>query len=176
MFALITGGSAGGKSEFAENLALSVSTNKKRIYLATMIAFGEEGRYRVKRHKKLREGKGFLTVEAPTDFCGLTEDFPDCMEYTVLLEDLSNLVANILFSGEEKSEDEFLDIIISNVELLAANCQNLIVVTNNVFEDGIEYEEDTVLFMKVLARANNILANKCDYFSEIVVGLENRIK
>ena len=38
-----------------------------RYYIATMEVFGEEGRKKVERHKKLRQGKGFITIESPKD-------------------------------------------------------------------------------------------------------------
>ena len=63
MLSLIIGGSASGKSEYAERLVCSLPG--KRIYVATMEPFGEEGRERIARHRKLREGKGFATVEVP---------------------------------------------------------------------------------------------------------------
>ena len=63
MLSLIIGGSASGKSEYAERLVCSLPG--KRIYTATMEPFSEEGRERIARHRKLREGKGFVTVEVP---------------------------------------------------------------------------------------------------------------
>ena len=67
MMILVTGGSGSGKSAYAEELAVSLTTaGGQRYYLATMQPFGEEGRRRIERHKKLREGKGFLTIEQPT--------------------------------------------------------------------------------------------------------------
>ena len=38
-----------------------------RYYIATMEVFGEEGRKKVERHKMLRQGKGFITIESPKD-------------------------------------------------------------------------------------------------------------
>ena len=66
MFVLITGGSGSGKSEYAEGLALKLEPGKK-LYLATMMVWDEEGRKRVSRHKKMREGKRFETVEIYSD-------------------------------------------------------------------------------------------------------------
>ena len=65
MLRLIIGGSASGKSEYAERLVCSLPG--KRIYAATMEPFGEEGRERIARHRKLREGRGFVTVEVPRE-------------------------------------------------------------------------------------------------------------
>ena len=79
MVILVIGGSGSGKSERAESLVLELG--EKRIYLATMIASGEEGKQRVDRHKKLREGKG-LSWENLERICSLLDCQPaDLIEY-----------------------------------------------------------------------------------------------
>ena len=58
MLILVSGGSASGKSEFAESLVTS-SGLEKRIYLATMQVWDAESVRRVERHRQMRAGKGF---------------------------------------------------------------------------------------------------------------------
>ena len=68
MMILVIGGSGSGKSSYAEEIVCSVSgEDMKKYYLATMQIFDEEGRKKVERHRKLRSGKGFLTIEQPTE-------------------------------------------------------------------------------------------------------------
>lgn len=64
MFVLVTGGAASGKSAYAENLLLRSPASPK-CYLATMLAQDAESRARVERHRAMRKGKGFLTLECP---------------------------------------------------------------------------------------------------------------
>ena len=64
MFYIVTGGSASGKSEYAESLAIS-SDARQRFYIATMKPWDEEGRRRIQKHRAMRAGKGFLTIEQP---------------------------------------------------------------------------------------------------------------
>ena len=64
MVTLIIGGAASGKSAYAEELAMQ-SPGVPRLYVATMLAQDAESRARVKRHRALRRGKGFFTVECP---------------------------------------------------------------------------------------------------------------
>ena len=52
MMHLITGGSGSGKSAYAERQVMEAG-EKKRIYVATMMPYGEEGKMRVKRHRDL---------------------------------------------------------------------------------------------------------------------------
>ena len=67
MRALILGGASSGKSEYAEAFAgeLAAKENCGKVYLATMRNDGPEAGRRIERHRRLREGKGFITVEAP---------------------------------------------------------------------------------------------------------------
>ena len=97
MFVLITGGSGSGKSEYAENRAVMLSKKEGLLlyYIATMKPFGEEGKRRVERHRRLRSGKGFFTIEHYVNLKQLI--LPG--EGVVLLECLSNLTANEMFGS-----------------------------------------------------------------------------
>ena len=65
MMHLITGGSASGKSAYAEKMAVGAG-EKSRYYLATMKPWGKEGQERVEKHRNMRAGRGFTTVECYT--------------------------------------------------------------------------------------------------------------
>ena len=64
MITLVTGGSGSGKSAYAEDVAASAEGTEK-YYIATMRIYDAEGERKVERHRKLRAGKGFTTVESP---------------------------------------------------------------------------------------------------------------
>lgn len=66
MLTLITGGCKCGKSSIAENI-LSDFCGRK-IYIATMEPFGEEAHTAISRHRIMRSGKGFETVENTRTF------------------------------------------------------------------------------------------------------------
>ena len=106
MLTLVSGGSASGKSEFAESLVVS-SPCTQRFYLATMIAFDEECRRRIVRHRRMRAEKNFETIEIPTGLENLSfpqEDGVDSVQNRcALLECMSNLVANEFFSDKPVS-------------------------------------------------------------------------
>ena len=40
---------------------------KKKYYIATMQVFDDEGQRKIDRHRRLRAGKGFITIEQPRD-------------------------------------------------------------------------------------------------------------
>ena len=95
MLILVSGGASSGKSAFAEELIVR-SGLKERIYLATMQVWDKESERRVERHRAMRAGKGFATLERPLDLAGL----PLPPGSAVLLEDLTNLTANEYFGPQ----------------------------------------------------------------------------
>ena len=166
MFAMIIGGSASGKSALAERWAASLPL--PRIYLAAMQVLDEESRARVERHRAMRAGKGFETIEAPTALWNT--DLP--AGATVLLEDLSNLLANEMFSPEGGGSEAALH----GVQSLLARCDNLILVTNEVFSGGTDYAGETEDYLAELAWLNRALAAEADTVAEVVCGLPNILK
>ena len=80
MITLITGGSGSGKSAYAEKYICHVSNEKgykEKYYIATMQVFDDEGQRKIDRHRRLRAGKGFITIEQPRDIKKAVENFPD---------------------------------------------------------------------------------------------------
>lgn len=174
MLHLITGGSGSGKSMYGEKLILD-SKAFHRYYVATMHPWGKEGEERVQRHQKQREGKGFETLEV-YDHLELAAIPSNDWEHTaVLLECMSNLAANELFDvgGFRK---EILKRIHKGIQHLQDCAKDVIVVTNNVFMDGVVYEEDTMNYLRLLAQINRELAEKADRVTEVVYGIPIPIK
>lgn len=165
MITVITGGSGSGKSAYAEGRILSYGEGR-RIYIATMEPFGEEGARRIKRHHKLREGKGFETVERYTNLAEL--EIPK--ESQVLLECMSNLVANEMFRADGAGEN-LAEAVLKGVENLRAQAKNVCVVTNDVFSDSGKYEEETREYQKYLGKVNLKLAQMADEVIEVVYGI-----
>lgn len=189
MITLVTGGSGSGKSAYAEDVAVSAEGTEK-YYIATMQIYDAEGERKVERHRKLRAGKGFTTVESPQNigqvvFPTFTETktvCKDCQEpkpiqkkqeqRTALLECMSNLVANEMFSTDGmREEDAVVTKVVQDMELLATKLDHLVIVTNNVFEDGIPYDEGTMAYLRALGRINTVLAKRADRVVEVVVGI-----
>ena len=101
MFTLVIGGSASGKSDYAERHVLSLGGDGPRIYIATMEPFGEEAQARIARHHAMRRGRGFETIECYRNAGAVR--LPE--NSNVLLEDLGNLAANELFGAELPQAD-----------------------------------------------------------------------
>lgn len=174
MITLVTGGSGSGKSAYAEDLLSSCEGTK--YYIATMQIFDAEGEKKVKRHQKLRAGKGFITIESPVD-AGKISFEESCEKKSALLECMSNLTANEMFSSNSrKTADEVAAKVITDLKQLCEKTDNLVIVTNNVFEDGILYDEGTMEYLKALGAINARLAAMADYVTEVVAGIPVAIK
>lgn len=165
MLVLVTGGSGSGKSEFAENMAVGLGEN--RTYIAAMKPEGSETKKRIERHRKLREGKGFETVERYTDIKSLD------ISGTAILECMSNLLANEMFGG---SGENAVSEILEGVDALVKQCDNLVIVTNEVSSDGIDYGGETEKYKKNLGALNCFLALKADEVYEVNCGIARRLK
>ena len=74
MMILVLGGSASGKSEYAENVAAALGEGGKKLYLATMRPFGREAGRRIERHRRMRKGKGFESADRYTDVGGFSAE------------------------------------------------------------------------------------------------------
>ena len=164
MLILVSGGSASGKSEFAEGL-VAASGLETRAYLATMQVWDAESERRVERHRRMRAGKGFATVECPVNLAGAVLP-AGC---AALLEDLSNLTANEFF-GPQGREGAF-GRVLSGVERAAEQAALLVVVTNELFSDGMDYDPETLAYLDVLARLNRAVAQRADRVYEVVCGI-----
>ena len=175
MFTLVIGGSASGKSDYAERHVLSLEGGGPRIYIATMEPFGEEARARIARHHALRRDRGFETIECYRNIGSLR--LP--ADSNVLLEDLGNLMANELFGNDAAAVDEAADLpdrIAEEIEKVFSDCAHLTIVTNEIFSGGKNYEGETLRYLRALARLNRILAKRADYVVELVCGLPDVLK
>ena len=165
MIVLVTGGSGSGKSTWAEKLVASLP-NENRVYIATMQVYDAESVKRVERHRAQRADKGFRTIECEKDLA--SADIADSS--VVLLEDLVNLMANEMFDGGDVSR------IVPALNILAKKCSHLVMITNDVFSDGIDYEESTQEYIRQLAQINNAAAQMADCVVEVVYSIPVCVK
>ena len=172
MFTLVIGGAASGKSGYAEGLVL-LSPHRPRYYIDTMEPFGEEGRRRVEKHRRMRADKEFETVECYHTLSSAR--LP--RRGTVLLECIGNLAANELYSpGGAGSGSGALSAIVDGVDALLAQCADLVVVSNEVFTGGADYAGGTMDYLRLVAGANRALAKRADRVCEVVCGLPRYYK
>ena len=194
MLYIVTGGSGSGKSEYAEQIAVQC---RNRIggalwYLATMRIWDDEGRKRVERHRRMRAAKGFETIERYTgletlelrkrleepDSAGLDderetdslmnwESHQAAQKPVLLLECMSNLVLNEFYDQEDGAEERIL----RGIKHLQKQCHDLIIVTNEIFSDGVTYDPESERYIALLGQINRELGRTADSVTEVVYGI-----
>ncbi len=165
---LVMGGGGSGKSEYAENLLSDIRENK--FYIAAMKPIGIEGLERINKHKMLRAGKCFTTIECPTDIEKSLKNMNK--ESSALIECISNLAANEMFKDKKIiSNDIVAKKILNGISEIDSKIARLVIVTNNVYEDGISYDETTRVYMQALSDINIQLAAKAEMVIEVVAGI-----
>ena len=167
---LITGGSGSGKSAYAEAQILALN-GECRVYLATMYPYDEESRQRIARHRRMRAEKNFTTVECYRDL--EKTEIPEHAD--VLLECMSNLTANEMFWPEGAGSDTE-EQILRGVEWLRRKARNLVIVSNEIFSDGCEYDSGTKEYQRTLGKINCRLAELADRVTEVVYGIPLEVK
>ncbi len=167
MTILITGGAKCGKSRIAEDILSRVST--KKFYIAAMNPEGEEAARTIAAHRRMRDGKGFLTIEKQRDIGELA--LPEGAG--ALLECIPTLTANEMFEGGVKDPAEK---IISDVTKAAAGTSLFVIITNDVGSDGITYSPETNNYIRALGEINRRLAEISDTVIEAVYGIPVPLK
>lgn len=168
MKTFIFGGSCSGKSTFAEEIVSKMEGNK--VYLATMTARDQESVARILRHQEQRKNKGFQTVEMGKDLSQFSENTE-----VLLLECLGNLVANEMFSSElpPVSTEKVVQTILNDFMYLEQKCKDLVIVSNDVFQDGTMdgWEDFTGEYLKALGKLHLFLGKWCENVVELVYSI-----
>lgn len=166
MLHIVYGGSASGKSSYAESFAMSLQGDGRLLYIATMYPYkwntteiDPETMQRIERHRAMRADKGFDTIECYRHVEHIVAKRQDVL----LLECMSNLLANEMYL-EPDADDGGLAKPMSEVEKtgiageagfemsktmspvskkivqalidLSTRVQDVVIVTNDVFSDG----------------------------------------
>ena len=148
MLILVIGGNGSGKSRFAEGVAAGFGG--KKYYAATMIPYGPEGEARKQKHIVQRAGLGFITIECPFSLGEVPADENDL----VLLEDVSNLLANTMFDVKHHVPPAAVE---TEIIALERRCKLLIAVTiGGLTGDGCD--EETKNYVAELNSLNARLA------------------
>lgn len=171
MLELVTGGSGSGKSAYAESRICEYNRQapKPLFYIATMFPYGEETEKKIERHRILRKGKGFETLEWYT---GLKQHLEDgsLKGADVLLECMSNLVANEMYmeSGAGCHADQA---ILEGIQELNQQCANLVIVTNEVFSESVPDSPEMKEYKRILGKINREIATMADQVTEVIYGI-----
>ena len=191
MMELVTGGSGSGKSAYAEETLCSLDSSPdsgqgketgtqqdgQRYYIATMPSWDKETEKKIAKHRAMRAGKGFCTLEWYTDFEERLEraDCPGMEGADILVECLSNLTSNEMYM-EGGAGKNTADAVIRGILCLRDRCRNLVVVTNDVFSESAEDSPEMRIYKETLGRINCALAEAADRVTEVVCGIHCTVK
>ena len=159
MIYLISGGSGSGKSKFAEDEALKY--NGRKLYIATMENKSSSAKERILKHRNMRQGKGFETLEKEKFFQNI-----DLSAYEiVLLECLPNLTANHIYGGGS------INMLYDDINYLLQGAENLIIVTNDISSCAINYSDEVYQYMQILNQLACSVAKQSDIVIEVTAGI-----
>lgn len=165
---LITGGQRSGKSQYAEQLALSLSPNP--IYVATARVFDEEFRQRVALHQA-RRGPQWTNIEEEKELA--RHDFS---QRVVLIDCLTLWATNFFFDLNESIERTLLALREQLEALFAQKEVTYIFVTNELGLGGVSPNATQRRFTDLQGSLNQIVAQRADEVTLMVSGIPVRIK
>lgn len=164
MLTVITGGSKSGKSSLGEKILSSFQGEK--YYIATMMPYDEEDGKIIMRHRKMREGKGFITIEQYRDIDAAPAPF-GC---AALLECVGNLCANEMFADGSSVKNP-AEKIAEGIIRLGGRLSELTVITNSVAFDGVSYTPETLGYIKAMGGITKSLSLAADCVIETVYSI-----
>jgi len=165
----ISGGVRSGKSALGERVACTLAKENRKIYLATAQHYDEEMTRRIQNHQRQRKGKGFVTLDRSRDIAQERDFFNK--QDTVLLDCLGTLLANELFSQTQPvSSREIAEKISQDILNLKHQVEHMIIISNEVFSDGILYPEMIEDYLKILGQLHITLVRHSDAALECTYG------
>ena len=178
---LCSGGARSGKSEFAEQLALSLTGRK--TYVATGQAFDEEMKDRIKKHKE-RRGTEWDNFEIPLH---LHENWKkiSAVSDIILIDCLTMFTSNHLFAYGEVNHQEDANriesIILDEIHLLLQDINNsenktVIFVTNEIGLGIVPENKLARYFRDISGRVNREVATAADKMYLTISGITIELK
>ena len=164
MKVFISGGCKNGKSTYA--LALAKRQPGPLYYIATMNAADREDDERIAKHRREREGLGFITLEQPRCIENILEKCDH--DGSFLLDSLTALLANEMFSsqvGSENVENVFdtgaCERISSGLIKILSKIRRIVIVSDYIYSDAILFDPLTEEYRKSLAAIDRLAAKHC---------------
>jgi adenosylcobinamide kinase/adenosylcobinamide-phosphate guanylyltransferase len=171
MIVFVSGGARSGKSDAAEQLALSAAGPGNCYYLATAKVYDAEMAERVARHQQARNAQGqsvnWITIEAPLAIDQALAAVPDVS--AVLLDCLTLWASQVLYASSF-SEEQGLALLQRTVISAKARDLHLVIVSNDINESLPPSDHETWRYLAFLQRAHCWLAAAADSVIEVVAG------
>lgn len=176
-FIFITGGVRSGKSGFAERQAVEIAraTGASLTYLATGVPSDPEMRERIEKHQRGRSAGAYQwkTVEQSVQIGKLADDFTG--KDIILVDCVTTLLNNELFSSEQEWDEHFLETVKNNVITGITSIKNcagtMIVVSNEVLNEPLCANEMVVSYGRLLGQIHQYLVKEADQVFLVEAGI-----
>ena len=178
---LCSGGARSGKSEFAEQLALSLKGRK--AYVATGQAFDDEMKDRIKKHQ-LRRGKEWITFEIPLHLHKNWEEIKNVSD-VILIDCLTMFTSNHVFAhgdiNTQEDSNRIESIILEELRLLLEDINNsndktVIFVTNEIGLGIVPENKLARYFRDITGRVNREVASAANKMYLTISGVTIELK
>ena len=178
---LCSGGARSGKSEFAEQLALSLKGRK--AYVATGQAFDDEMKDRIKKHQ-LRRGKEWITFEIPLYLHKNWEQIKNVSD-VILIDCLTMFTSNHVFAhwdiNTQEDSNRIESIILEELRLLLqeinnSNDKTVIFVTNEIGLGIVPENKLARYFRDITGRVNREVASAANKMYLTISGVTIELK
>ncbi|MGL4687272.1 MAG: bifunctional adenosylcobinamide kinase/adenosylcobinamide-phosphate guanylyltransferase [Fusobacteriaceae bacterium] len=190
----ITGGARSGKSLYAEKY-IANQVEKTKIYLATGIAFDNEMKERVKKHKAQR-GSDWITIEEYENLDihlekvlnNLEKQNKKSQDIIILLDCLTNMVSNMMIMNVERDWDKLAQDEVKKIEnnikiqlenlfrFVKKNKLSLVVVSNEVGMGIVPENSLARCFRDIAGRMNQLVAQESKEAYLLVSGIDVKLK
>lgn len=164
---LITGGQRSGKSSYAQQLALSLTSNP--VYLATSRIWDEEFRKRVIRHQKER-GPEWLNIEEEKELSRHS------LNGKVIVIDCVTLWITNFFFDNKSDVQLSLELLKAEFDVFTQQDARFIFITNEVGMGGVSTDEIQRKFTDLQGWFNQYIASKADKVILMVSGIPVVVK
>lgn len=167
MTIFLSGGCKSGKSSLAQTLAVALSKNSRRYYVATMIPHDGEDAARISRHIENRAGLGFETLECGRDILRCLDGADESACF--LLDSVTALLANEMFR-DGQTDTAAPERLARGLLAFTGRVKNAVFVSDYIYSDAALFEEGTEVYRQGLALVDRTLAKHCDSVAELCAG------
>ena len=170
---IITGGQRSGKSQYAEQLALSMSNEP--VYMATAHVWDDEFSERVKRHQE-RRGPQWTNIEEERQLSR-----HDVTGRVVVIDCITLWCTNFFFDCNKSTDilpevDEVLSALQAEFDRFTSQNATFIFVTNEIGSGGVSTNAVQRRFTDLQGWMNQYVASKADEVILMVSGIAVVIK
>lgn len=164
---LITGGQRSGKSNYAQKMALSLSSQP--VYMATSRVWDEEHRKRIEKHKADR-GSEWINIEEEKELS------KHKLEGRVILIDCVTLWATNYFFDMQTDTEIVLEALKEEFDRFTAQDAIYVFVTNEIGMGEMSQNDLQRKFADLQGWLNQYIAQKADEVYLMVSGIPVKIK